>query len=449
MKVQRIVALVLLLGIVLGYLVAPLVTFGKEPTTRLNAFPGTNDRNWEQVDKLEELVAGQPNIEVLSIVGSPAILRDVKDPAKNLYIAVGVEKKYRTAEINIIQDFVKKGGRVIIADDKGYADDLSNKFGVTFYGGTMWDQNFLNTNAFPMVPATLFLNKYWLVLDKPTGLANQSYEDSAKGEFLYTMIANGSEKSYVDRNGNEKIDPSDAHDNIPVALEVRYNPKHPDNKNIVVGGKIVFISDTSLFTNDMLISIDQIKTMGFNPALPNNKDVNLTEARGGSNKNFVTALVTYMLPTGGKVIFDESRHPQTRYIAAVYDTLTTLTIVTSNPLEAGLLSLGILLILAVIVLRAKDKESWIHRFDISSVHRRAILPDTRTVQVDHLRRALLQKLRMLNSLSHEELNALTPAQKANLIKDHDLNELLLNEQKIYTPEEIRAAALKLRAWGKA
>jgi hypothetical protein len=56
---------------------------------------------------------------------------------------------------------------------------------------------------------------------------------------------------------------------------------------------------------------------------------------------------------------------------------------------------------------------------------------------------------MLNSLSLEELNALTPAQKANMIKDHDLNELLLNEQKIYTPEEIRATALKLRAWGKA
>jgi hypothetical protein len=69
--------------------------------------------------------------------------------------------------------------------------------------------------------------------------------------------------------------------------------------------------------------------------------------------------------------------------------------------------------------------------------------------VDHLRKALLQKLRMLNSLSAEELGALTPAQKANLIKDHDLNELLLNEQKVYTPEEIRSAALKLRAWGKA
>ena len=449
MKVQRIVALVLLLAIVLAYVFLPLVTFGAQPTVRLNAFPGTDERNWEQLDKFEQLISGQSNIEDLSIVGSPAILRDVKEPAKALYIAVGIEQKYRTSEINIIQDFVRKGGKAIIADDKGYADDLSNKFGVTFYGGKMWDKNYLVTSEFPMVPATLYLNKYWLVLSKPTGLANQSYEDAAKGEFLYTMIANGSEKSYVDRNNNNKIDPSDAHDNIPVALEVRYNTKHPDNKGVAAGGKIIFISDTSIFTNDMLLSIDQIKTMGFDPTKASMRDVDLAEARGGSNRQFVTALVSYMLPSGGKVVFDESRHPQSGSLAAVYNSLTTLTIVTSDALMAGLLSLGILLILTVIVWRARDKESWIHRFDISSVHRRAILPDTRTVQVEHLRRALLQKLRMLNSLSSDELGALTPAQKANLIKDHDLNELLLNEQKVYTPDEIRTAALKLRAWGKA
>jgi hypothetical protein len=449
MKVQRIVALVLLLGILLGYLLVPAISIGKEPTIRLNAFPSTEDRSWEQLSKFRELVAGQTNVETLSIIGSPAILRDIKDATKALYISVGVEKKYRAAEISIIQDFVKKGGKVIIADDTGYADDLSNKFGVTFYGGQMWDQNFLQTEDFPMVPANLYLNKYWLVLSKPTGLANQSYEDASKGEFLYTMIANGSGKSYVDRNDNGRIDPSDAHDNIPVVLEVRLNPKHELNKGMTAGGKIIFISDTSIFTNSMLLTIDNIKTMNFNPIYAHNKDVDLASARGGSNKQFVTALVSYLLPSGGKVVFDESRHPQTKYTAAVYDTMTTLTIVTSNPLEAGLLSLGILLILAVIVLRARDKETWIHRFDISSVHRRAVLPDTRAVQVDHLRRALLQKLRMLNSLSTEELGALTPAQKANLIKDHDLNELLLNEQKVYTPEEVRATALKLRAWGKA
>jgi hypothetical protein len=56
---------------------------------------------------------------------------------------------------------------------------------------------------------------------------------------------------------------------------------------------------------------------------------------------------------------------------------------------------------------------------------------------------------MLQSLSADELRALTPVQIAQLVKDHDMNELLLNENKTYTPEEIRALALKLRAWGRA
>ncbi|MBM4249277.1 MAG: hypothetical protein FJ149_07565 [Euryarchaeota archaeon] len=448
MKLQRILALVLLVGLLLGYIVGPLFSFGKEPTVRLNAFPAEDQKNWEQLDQYQQLVGGMNDIEVLSIVGSPTILRDVKEPSGTLYIAVGIEKKYRAAEVSIIQDFVKKGGKVIVADDGGYADDLSNKYGVTFYGGTMWDKNYyLNNASFPMAPATLFLNKYWLVMSEPTGLANQSYEDPEKGEFQYLMISNGSVDSYVDRNNNKEVDPADAHENIPLILQVSYNTKVV--KDAVTGGKIIFIADTSIFTDDMLISIDQLEQMGFTPLLDNNKNINLTEARGGSNRQFVVALINYLLPTGGTVVFDESRHPQSKYTAAVYDSLTTLTILTSNPLEASLLSVGILLILGVVVLRARDKESWIHRFDISSVHRRAFLPDTRAVQVDHLRRALLQKLRMLNSLSVEELNALSPAQKTNMIKDVALNELLMSTDRVYTPEEVRVLTQKLRAWGKA
>jgi hypothetical protein len=258
------------------------------------------------------------------------------------------------------------------------------------------------------------------------------------------MIANGSEKSYVDRNGNGYIDPSDAHDNIPVAMEVRYNTRIATDA--VGGGRIIFVSDTAMFSNDLFVDLSNVRNMMGDPTRYTAFCMSKLQ---GSNKAFDIALVEYMLPSGGKVVFDESRHPQAGYEAAVYDSITSLTIVTSNPLEAGLLSVGILLILFVLVVRARDKESWIHRFDISSVHRRAVLPDTRTVQVEHLKKALMAKLRMLNSLSIDELHALTPAQMAAMIKDHDLNELLLDEQKTYTPEEIRMVTTKLRAWGKA
>jgi len=449
MKVQRIIALVLLLGIVLGYLVAPGLS-GGGINARLQAFPP--EKGWEQCGEVEKVLDDDNSLEVMSLVGSPTILRDVKNPEKTLYIAIGVEKPYRASEKQILNDFVKAGGKVIIADDYGYADDISNEYGVTFYGQTMWDQYYLANDSFPVVMVNLSLDHYLLLLSEPTGLANQSYEDPLKGEFTYTMIANGSEKSYVDRNNNHRIDPADAHDNIPVVLMVQYNMLANQNKDISPVGRIMFVSDTSPFTDDMFINMNTLRQRvasddGFylrgSPTLP----FNLTSMKG-TNHEFIKNLIDYLLPAGGTVIFDEGRHPQGGYTAAVYNTLTSVTIVTSNPLQAGLLSVGLLLGLLVMILRAKDKESWIHRFDISSIFRRAALPDTRPVQVEHLKKALLSKVRMLQSLSADELRALTPVQIAQMVKDHDMNELLLNENKTYTAEEIKTLTTKLRAWGR-
>jgi hypothetical protein len=389
---------------------------------------------------------------VMSLVGSPTLLRDIKDPEKTLYIAIGVERQYRPAEKQIIKDFLKAGGKVIIADDYGFADDLSNEYGVTYYGQTMWDQYYLANKSFPVVPVNLSLDKYLLILSEPTGLANQSYEEPLKGEFTYTLIANGSDKSYVDRNNNHVIDPADAHDNIPVVLMVQYNKLAPQNKDISSMGRIVFVSDTSPFTNDMFIDNSQLKQRVAQDAnfygrgVPPNSQ-NLSSLKG-TNREFLKNLIDYLLPAGGKIIIDESRHPQSGYPAAVYNTITSVTIVTSNPLQAGLLSVGLLLGLFVMILRARDKESWIHRFDISSIYRRMTLPDTRPVQVEHLKKALLAKVRMLQSLSVDELRALTPVQIAQLVKDHDMNELLLNENKTYTADEIKSLTTKLRAWGR-
>jgi hypothetical protein len=450
MKVQRIIALVLLLGIVVGYLVVPGLQGGGDKA-RLQAFP--SEKDWEQCSNFEGVLAGDNSFEVMSLVGSPTILRGIKDPEKTMFIAIGIEKQFTTSDKQIIKEFMKAGGKVIIADDYSFADDLSNEYGVTFYGQTMWDQYYLVNDSFPVVPANLSLDRYLLSLSKPTGLANQSYEDPSKGEFTYTWIANGSEKSYVDRNNNKRIDPADAHDNIPIVLMVQYNMNSKDNSGISPVGRMIFFSDTAPFTNDMFIDASQLRqkiaqdpTFYARGTPPN--PFNISQMKG-TNREFIKNLVDYLLPAGGKIILDESRHPQTGYTAAVYSTLTTVTIVTSNPLQAGLLSVGLLLALFVMILRARDKESWIHRFDISSIYRRATLPDTRPEQVEHLKKALLAKVRMLQSLSADELRALTPVQIAQLVKDHDMNELLLNENKTYTPEEIRALALKLRAWGRA
>ncbi len=446
MRLQRIVALLLLFGIVLGYLLVPaLVPAAKHPP-QLQAFPDST-RRWNQCDRLQTVLEGDRNFDVMGIVGSPTLLRNVKDPQETLYIAVGVEVQYTPAERETLREFVRQGGRAIIADDFGYADELSNEYGVTFYGQQMYDEKYIENNSFPLVQAEFNLNPYLLLFSKPTGLANFSYENVSKAPYIYTTIAKGSEKSYVDRDGDKLITPGDAHEHIPMVVMVELNRlTDPDAKN---GGRLVFVADTAPFQNNLFLRLSDLEGKMQLPAgVSTYKGFNL-RVMSGSNQEFILALINALLPRGGKILFDESRHPQSSgHAAAIYGSIKAVTLVTSDPLMAGLLSTGILLILAVVVLRARDKESWIHRFDISSIHRRALLPDTRNVQVERLRRALLSKVRMIQSLTQDELRAMKPTQIAQLVRDPDLNELLLNEQKVYSQEEIRALAAKMRTWGK-
>ncbi|MEM4729690.1 MAG: DUF4350 domain-containing protein [Thermoplasmata archaeon] len=446
MRLQRIVALLLLLGVVLGYVVAPALAPAARHESQLQAFPEKSGR-WNQCDRLQKILQGDKNFDVMSIVGSPTLLRNVKEPQKTLYIAVGVEVQYTEAERETIREFVRQGGRVIIADDFGYADELSNEYGVTFYGQQMYDEKYVENNSFPLILAEFKLNQYLLMFSKPTGLANFSYENLTKAPYIYTIIAKGSEKSYVDRDGDRLITPGDAHEYIPTVVKVELNRlTDPDAQK---GGRIVFVADTAIFQNNLLLRLGDLEAkMQLPPGTKSYKGFNLN-VMSGSNQEFILALVNDMLPAGGKILFDESRHPQSSgYTSAVYGSVKAITVVTSDPLMAGLLSIGILLILSVVVVRAKDKESWIHKFDISSIYRRATLPDTRSQQVERLRKALLNKVRATHSLTQDELRALKPAQIAQMVRDHDLNELLLNEQRVYTPEEIRALTAKLRAWGK-
>jgi len=112
----------------------------------------------------------------------------------------------------------------------------------------------------------------------------------------------------------------------------------------------------------------------------------------------------------------------------------------------GLLLAGMVMILIMVVFRAKDKEDWLHKYDISSIKRRVDLPDSRREIRDRMKSVVMRKLRMIHSLTNEELQAMTQTQLASMVKDHDINELLLNDQREFSNEELQAMNDKLRKW---
>jgi len=113
-----------------------------------------------------------------------------------------------------------------------------------------------------------------------------------------------------------------------------------------------------------------------------------------------------------------------------------------------LLLAGMTMILIMVIFRAKDKDNWVHVYDIASIKRRADLPDSRREIRDRMKSVVMRKLRMLHSLTNEELQAMTQTQLASMVKDHDINELLLNDQREFTNEELAMMTDKLRRWEK-
>ena len=348
-----------------------------------------------------------------SIVSSPVLLKGIKDPEQTCYVVVGVDREYRQEEIKVIENFVREdGGKAIIMDDFGSPNALSEKFGVFFYGKPMWDdinmtgpRNVRNI-SFPIFTFKLGVQPHSVVMNGPTGLT--TYNTNVD------YIANGSEKSYVDLDGNGRINIGDKKGNIPVIIEVRFNESK---------GRVVFIADADIATDDML---------KHNP----------------NNKAFMIQLVNLVMgKKDSLILFDESRHEHVPSQAIVYKNVETVAIMSSWFWPTVMTIASMIMIFGIVVYTSKDKESWIHRFDVSAFSRRFNPPERLSVQTERARSALMLKVRMMYSYSAEEMAALQPDQLRAMIKDKDLMELALNPNQSWTQQELRVVIQRIKEWG--
>ncbi len=352
--------------------------------------------------------------ETRSIVSSPVLLKGIKDPEQTCYIVVGVDREYRKEEINVIEKFVREeGGKAIIMDDFGSPNALSEKFGVFFYGKPMWDdinmtgpRNIKNI-SFPVFEFKLGLQPHTVVMNGPTGLTTYNTKN-------VEYIANGSEKSYVDLDGNGRINIGDKKGNIPVIIELRFNESN---------GRIVFIADADVATDDML---------KYNPL----------------NKIFMISLVNKIMDKKDSLIlFDESRHEHVPSQELLYKNVETVAVMTSWIWPTLMTLASMLVIFGLVVYSSPDKVSWIHRFDVSTFTRRAHPPERLGEQTARAREAFMLKVRMMYSYSHEEMAVLTPDQLRAMIKDKDLAELALNPSQSWTQQELRVLIQRVKEWG--
>ena len=434
MLIKPLIAVIVLLSALMLYAVAPAI-MGPAPAGQIlqpfgDQYSDLGDFS-EMVKGLSAsaVVGSTAQYDVKTLVGSPAVLSGVANPQGTVYFAAGVSRDYRAEEVQALIDYTKRGGRLLIADDFGYGNTLAQKFGIFFFGTDLWDLEdgrYDKNISLPLIPFVFAGTRFTIELNGPTGITLIQ-----NTEINTTVIAHCSDKCYADIDRSGTVNIGDKKGNISVIMRAQIQ------KNVTVEGvstyeptlgEAYFISDASVFSNEMLAKPDDSSATG--------------------NRAFAQALITTMLPEGGTVIIDESRHLHDAGTQVVYTSFESAAVATSRVELALALIGGAALGMAIIVLRAKDREAWIHHFDLSYFRPRAHLPDTLPVQVDRLRSAARSKIIMTHSMADEEFVALTMDQQRAMIKDPMLIDLLLNPGRQWAGEEARALADHIRVWGK-
>jgi hypothetical protein len=258
-------------------------------------------------------------------------------------------------------------------------------------------------------------------------------------------------------------------------------------------GSAVFISDSSLFLNDIyeldhlatdddtdavyVIDEDGEPVGGIIPTLewenapegvngPTAKD--LQEARleeessrnylldqtpdgelDYDNKKFAKDLIKYLLPKGGMIVFDESRHYQeNEFLIPVYATIHVITFLTSDPWYSSAMIIIFILLFMFTISMVKNKENWVHRHNINVLIPRKSLPVNRDNQMERVRWAILNKARLSRGLSPEEFKALSAQEVNNIIKDPLLTDIARNPQRTCTDEEMKIVMEKISKFEK-
>jgi len=382
--------------------------------------------------------------KVQTLLGGPTVLCGIQEAETTAYFAAGVSRDYRSEEVGCLVDFVKRGGKVIVADDFGYANTLAQKFGIFYFGTDLWDlddTSFVHENphftlphydrniSLPIVAFTFAGQDYFVEMNAPTGITLIQ-----NPEIATNVIGHCSEKCYADIDRSATVNIGDKKGNITMIMSAQIL----ENKTIdgvaqwvPTKGVAYFISDASIFTNEM---------MG-KPSVNNSAIAN-------GNLAFAKALISTLLPQGGVVVIDESRHLHNPGSQVVYASFEAGAVASSKPELAAALVAGAGLILGMIVLRAKDRDNWIHRFDLSTFHPRRELPEMLPVQVTRLRNVARLKIQMTYSMGDEEFAAVPIDQLRTMIRDPLLVDLILNAERPWAPEELRAVSEHIRTWGK-
>jgi hypothetical protein len=398
--------LVTLLAVLALVVVLLALPFGGPREAQLSAYGDS----WDDVSDFRADLEGRTDrpFEVRTLSSSACALSSIEDATGHLYLVIGVERDYTTAEWRAVRGFIDRGGAVVVADDYGSGNSLlrggSELLGMpfplagagpplVFSGERLADvrveRNPLLVRVSVPVPGGRELQ---LLLNDPSCLIeNEDYwgdpnaprqPPAAEG---FQVLARSTDRSWMDEDRDGERDPGENSRSFPV---------------VAVEDDIVLISDPSIFINDMY--------------------------RRQDNREFIMLLLDKLLPVlsaTATVIIDEGVHFESRPLGEVDDVVLRPAMGALSPdAPSGLALILLVVLLAAAGLGGSRRPTRFRPHVDRLSERHVVLPGPGTIYADYneARGVLMQRLRHAYGLDPAELPRLPPQLVSELVGDWNL-----------------------------
>ena len=378
-------------------------------TTGGGAFT-SQGRSWEGLSDLKEHL-GDQGYEVVSLISSSSLLLSEDDPEGTIFMSLGPERAYTLTEKHAISSFHERGGRLVLADDTGNMDPLAKRFEVGFPSGQLYDENFQTNPSFVRVDVNL-ADQFsgTLLLNEPSYLIHSGGR----------VIASTGGSAWVDRNGNGMRDLGNTTQEEPLGEKTVAVVMDPDFLTLE-SGCAVFLSDPSLFLNEMLDQED--------------------------NMDFITSLISYLLPDGGKIVIDDSVHQMDGAVSPIQRGIWGMVFMLSDVnMKIIIGSMTIIMISAMAYLfDPPERLGHTCLLDRTGLAELAELNLTRE-DVSEIKKTFLDRVRVKSSISVEDFSKLDWFEVRRMINDDRLYRFVRSDRG-YSVEQLERILVEVSRWG--
>ena len=428
--------IILFLTIVLSTLVLfPILQVVVERDPQLSAY----DEDWNDISNFRKALEENEELSynVSAILSNPAVLDDIGNPSSSLLVIAGTESPYTNLELEILVRFMENGGSILVLGDYDYSNTIAQLFDIEFVQHKLWDQNYRDNVSLIQTTAHLGPSKsYNVLLNDPVAIKemqdSQSKTVGWDGNVVWsqTELMTTSKNSWIDSDDDGVITPDDeAAPALGFWLGIEYGIRTTEGENL---GSAVFISDSSIGINHM-----------WNEA---------------QNSEFLIDLVAKILPNGGTVLFDESRHTQESFGSSLFQAaLGFYFLLSGDTLILQVIRLNVLVAVIILTmalsLRQPEPRRWFHLFDIRKPRPFRSYGHNLENGIRALQEVFLERLRLKHQIyefddkSRKERIKLLP----NLINSYNIPldddfKVLVGAPKQIRPNDLKRIAQKLSVW---